>query len=884
MIFFDKVKPTFIMQNSIYKYTWVIACICLLFVNTAAYAQETFPGTTGLIPTVGTSGPADFTANVSIDQCAAVIGINVEIQQVEIDLNHTWISDLEIDLVAPDGVTRINLFDECGGNGDNLLAIFQDGNTAICSSGDIPPFGGTYSADGGQLNTVFAGQDANGTWTLAINDQAGGDSGEMNAWSMTFVCLSACEITCPGPVVQATTGTNFTCSAMVEIPQPTLSDECEPATLTNDYNGTADASDEYPSGTTTVTFTAQDEEGLPASCSFEVVVEDTTPPEFINCSDVIVNLDPGDCSVPFNFIPSAVDNCALFSSASFSAHQNGGFGPDEFLSHAIGVAGGGVVCGFINEAVSYARVFDPQSFGIPNYTQSIEIQSVDFVLNFNSPANPVTVNIYSIPAGTLPPTMATAILEGTSTMVHPVSFDNYMVNQPVSATISPYDWIVMELSAVSNAFGGTIFSSDGGPFGGAPELAPSYAAGCPSLGIFPDWTDVDSFFVGFSLLAQLNFEIIFPGVVPSPDNPFALGEQLPIGSHHLSFIATDESFNSSTCELTLTVVEFDDPVPPACNDQVNVSVDSDCEALINADMILEGGPYGCYDHYFIEVEGVGSGYGSVSVVGHVGEWLTVTVTDPDTGIPCWGTIHLEDKIPPVIECNCPPDGSSDDPNCAINCLDAEALIAGNIPADLYPVVTDNCETTTTVTSVDFNGADCEEGVILVTFTAADSGGNSVSCESEFTIKPFTLDEVECPAYHVGECGDSIDPANTGYPSVGGISLGSGIVCNIFTTYDDSDPIAGECGGAYKIVRTWTLLDWCAQTASTCSQVIKLEDNTAPHISYCPGDFTIGTEFWYCWGETNLPKPSGYDDCSDPLTWEVMGIQQYVVMTLQLKTR
>nr|MBX2828940.1 HYR domain-containing protein [Flavobacteriaceae bacterium] len=48
--------------------------------------------------------------------------------------------------------------------------------------------------------------------------------------------------------------------------------------LTNDYNGTADASDTYPVGTTAVTFTYTDNGGNSGSCTMNITVEDTEAP------------------------------------------------------------------------------------------------------------------------------------------------------------------------------------------------------------------------------------------------------------------------------------------------------------------------------------------------------------------------------------------------------------------------------------------------------------------------------------------------------------------------------------------------------------------------------------------------------------------------------
>jgi hypothetical protein len=64
-------------------------------------------------------------------------------------------------------------------------------------------------------------------------------------------------------------------------------------------------------------------------------------------------------------------------------------------------------------------------------------------------------------------------------------------------------------------------------------------------------------------------------------------------------------------------------------------------------MILEGGPYGCYDDYVVSISGLTN-----DIVTKIGIY-TVTVTDPETGNSCWGTINVEDKLAPVIECEIP---------------------------------------------------------------------------------------------------------------------------------------------------------------------------------------------------------------------------------------
>ena len=79
---------------------------------------------------------------------------------------------------------------------------------------------------------------------------------------------------CPQDIsVTGVVNTAGVCEADVQVVSPVVSDLCSPpVTLTNSFNGTADASGSYPQGTTTVTWTAVDGCGNEATCSFKVTV------------------------------------------------------------------------------------------------------------------------------------------------------------------------------------------------------------------------------------------------------------------------------------------------------------------------------------------------------------------------------------------------------------------------------------------------------------------------------------------------------------------------------------------------------------------------------------------------------------------------------------
>ncbi len=131
---------------------------------------------------VSTSGTYTFTTNVSgIGTLGAGTGV---IENISMDLFHSWVGDLDISIVSPSG-TILKLSDNNGSFGVNYSGTnFQDGGTSITASS--PPFNGTFEAQGGTFASTFDGENADGTWTLSIRDDAGGDCGWLNFWEMTF--------------------------------------------------------------------------------------------------------------------------------------------------------------------------------------------------------------------------------------------------------------------------------------------------------------------------------------------------------------------------------------------------------------------------------------------------------------------------------------------------------------------------------------------------------------------------------------------------------------------------------------------------------------------------------------------------------------------------
>lgn len=104
---------------------------------------------------------------------------------VEVDISHTFDADLRAFLVAPDGTTRVELFTNVGGSGDNFIDTILDDEAALSISQGLPPFSGRYRPEDPLGLAKLDGNKADGMWTLEVTDVFRRDRGVLNAWQIT---------------------------------------------------------------------------------------------------------------------------------------------------------------------------------------------------------------------------------------------------------------------------------------------------------------------------------------------------------------------------------------------------------------------------------------------------------------------------------------------------------------------------------------------------------------------------------------------------------------------------------------------------------------------------------------------------------------------------
>jgi subtilisin-like proprotein convertase family protein len=190
----------------------VFVCLAALgcFAVPTAASANTFSADAGSL------GPIPNNTGDSRDVTFSVDGLSAEQPtsvSVTMTINHTAVGDLVVELIAPDGTTKKTIFSLTGattppggGSITNLggTYTFSDHapsfpgwwDAAANASGSVPTIpSGTYRASNplnGNNTTItpaFSAPvfDPNGTWTLRVTDQVGGDGGAVTAASLDLI-------------------------------------------------------------------------------------------------------------------------------------------------------------------------------------------------------------------------------------------------------------------------------------------------------------------------------------------------------------------------------------------------------------------------------------------------------------------------------------------------------------------------------------------------------------------------------------------------------------------------------------------------------------------------------------------------------------------------
>ncbi|MSU57339.1 MAG: DUF11 domain-containing protein [Pedosphaera sp.] len=171
--------------------------------------------TTLTIPGTGTKGPmSPFPSSIAV---SGVTGAVSKVTLTLAGLSHTWPADVDALLVGPTGQTLLFLSDAGGGNAVSGLNLTFDDAASSALSDSAAMTSGTYRctnygsgdtfsapAPAGSYGTtlsVFNGLNANGTWSLYIQDDSSQDTGSIaQGWSLSVTTSNAICCVTPTPV------------------------------------------------------------------------------------------------------------------------------------------------------------------------------------------------------------------------------------------------------------------------------------------------------------------------------------------------------------------------------------------------------------------------------------------------------------------------------------------------------------------------------------------------------------------------------------------------------------------------------------------------------------------------------------------------------------
>ncbi len=394
--------------------------------------------------------------------------------------------------------------------------------------------------------------------------------------------------------------------------------------------------------------------------------------------------------------------------------------------------------------------------------------------------------------------------------------------------------------------------------------------GCPSDTVVVLASGLCGDIVNYDIFAS-NACGVIPDVTQTDGTGFTSGDYFEIGTYFQSYQAINSDGDTATCEFTIEVVEATiDNTSLTCVGQINFSLDENCEGLITPTMIIQG-EIGCEDNYEIIVCAGPNGPDiptSPMVTGdYIGDTLYVKACEITTGLCCWGIVVIQDKGIPDLVCE----------NDTIACADDIDPFVLGFPADgpVNPILIGT--NTYQINGIDACGGatlsyddtvipqPCSSPYIKLIqrdWDIVDDYGNSSSCTEEIYILRSQLEDVTLPPDFDGianpmiSCNSScaiqgLPTSCTGEP--GGLNCD-----NLIAVYEDE--ILPLCGPNYKVLRTWTILDWCTSEFFLHYQVIKVQGD-GPTIN-CPADMTIGAFGYGCTGTTQLPMPDVFLACNN----------------------
>lgn len=686
------------------------------------------------------------------------------------------------------------------------VTVYLDANgMAQISINDIDD--GSYDNCG--LDTLFAAQTKFSCADLGMNhiDLIAGDAdGNYDTCKAKVTVLDTIDpyfISCQCDVIRAADLGECTANVTMQCPV-IVDDNCSVKSVINDYNNTADASDVYPVGLTTITWTVTDQSGNTSEYVQVVLIVDDQDPVVTCTQDITVSVDAATCSAQVNVPgPTATDNCGI----KYIINNNTG--------------------------ISNANATYP--VGTTTIEWIVEDDNGNFVKCYSDVTvvddeKPVIACGGNIVVDTDPNKCEAQVVINT-----PTTSDNCGVativndfnNTSDASSIYPVGnttvtWTVTDIHGNSSTCSQVVTVED--------NEAPS--AVCQNLIVSLD----------ASGQVQINAADINDGsddacgianmtVSPSDFNC------TNVGPNTVTLTVTDIHGNSSTCSATVTVE--DNTAPTAVCKSISVSLDNSGIVSIDEYDVNDGSSDAC-------------GIASMSVspssfdCSHIGpNTVTLTVVDANgNSSTCSAIVTVKDNTAPKAICK--------DVTISLD-ANGEASITA---ADINNGSSDNCAVASvSVNQTDF---DCSHlGTNTVTLTVIDVNGNSSTCTSTVTVEDNILPVIYCQNILI-----NLDANGKATITQSDIDFGSYDNCADLTYVISQSEF--DCDDLGSNVITYTITDGSGNQ-SVCNPTIIVADDIDPTIVNTPTNITITATSSNCSPSVTWTPPTADDNCDVVLT-------------------
>lgn len=319
----------------------------------------------------------------------------------------------------------------------------------------------------------------------------------------------------------------------------------------------------------------------------------------------------------------------------------------------------------------------------------------------------------------------------------------------------------------------------------------------------------------------------------------------------------------------------------SCVGALVVSLDQYCKTTLEVQQVLHGNFGSCVSAEDFNVVVFDRNPNNGAIIDEPGTFrYAVFLHNPSTCTnftTCEGQVTAEDKMPPRIE---PPA----DTVLPLYCDGVRLFVnrPGSLAITGKAYSKDNCRPVTDTLS-EFHDQilyDNQQDTLLIkrTFSAKDVFGNTSDTFQRITlVRPtvlaiqldttFKLD-AGCEANSTFKLDDqgNIAPEITGFPFLvttpgDTVFLTPAGVCGFSADYEDHR--YSICTSAYRITRTWRIIDWFRKQERTFTQTIQIGDITPPTVAILPGNDTLRVSVapFNCLAVLEIPAPQIADICS-----------------------